>query len=85
MKDVKLDISPNFTLEDIRKIRDYNYEMTKDMTREERSAYYRERNEKALKRYYKVLAETQAERKPYSFAAEHNIAAEQPFEYKTKK
>ena len=37
----KLDISPNFTIEDIHKIREYNYEMTKDMSFEERRAYYK--------------------------------------------
>ncbi|MCL2063586.1 MAG: hypothetical protein FWG98_04350 [Candidatus Cloacimonetes bacterium] len=36
----KLEISPNFTLEDIRKIRDYDYEMTKNMNNEEMIAYY---------------------------------------------
>ena len=36
----KLEISPDFTLEDIRKIRDYNYEITKNMTTQERIAYY---------------------------------------------
>ncbi|MCL2416685.1 MAG: hypothetical protein FWD02_01955 [Bacteroidales bacterium] len=85
MKDVKLDIGPNFTLEDIRKVRDYDYEMTKDMTREARSAYYKERGEKALKRYYKVLAEVQAEQKTYSFEVEQSIAAESEFEYRSAK
>jgi hypothetical protein len=32
-------ISDQFTLEDIRKIRDYNYEITKDMTYEEYKAH----------------------------------------------
>jgi len=36
----KLEISPDFTLEDIRKIRDYNYEMSKNMTMQDRIAYY---------------------------------------------
>ena len=61
MKDIKLELSPNFTLEDIRKVRDYSYEMTKDMTPEERSAYRKERSKVALEHYYKVLAEVQAE------------------------
>ena len=34
----KPDISPNFNLEDIRKIRDWEYERTKDATPEEASA-----------------------------------------------
>jgi len=37
----ELNISDNFTIEDIHKIREYNYEMTKHMTRDERAAYYR--------------------------------------------
>ena len=38
----KLEISPDFTLEDIRKIRDYDYEMTKNMSNEDMIAYYNE-------------------------------------------
>lgn len=37
-----LEISPDFTIEDIHKIREYNYEMTKNMTREEKKDYYNE-------------------------------------------
>ena len=37
--ELKLEISPDFTIEDIRKIRDYNYEMTKNMNAEEMIAY----------------------------------------------
>ena len=33
-------ISPNFTIEDIHKIREYNYEITKNMTDEEKLIYY---------------------------------------------
>lgn len=33
-------ISPDFTIEDIHKIREQNYERTKDMTVEEKVAYY---------------------------------------------
>ena len=33
-------ISPNFTIEDIHKLREYNYERTKDMTVAEKVAYY---------------------------------------------
>jgi len=35
-------ISPGFTVEDIHKIREYHYELTKDMTFEERAEFYRE-------------------------------------------
>lgn len=37
-----LEISPNFTIEDIHKIREYNYEMTKNMTKQEKMDYYNE-------------------------------------------
>lgn len=33
-------LSPNFTIEDIHKLREYNYEMTKYMTTEEKLLYY---------------------------------------------
>ena len=36
----RLDISPDFTVEDIHKIREYNHEMTKNMGFEERKKYY---------------------------------------------
>jgi len=75
MKRVGLDLSPNFTLEDIRKIRDYNYEMTKDMTREERSAYYKEYCAEGRKSYNEFLAKRQAEQ---------NIAAEPVEPYITR-
>ncbi len=41
-----LDISPDFTIEDIHKIREYNYEMTKNMTRQEKMDYYNGRGRK---------------------------------------
>jgi len=41
-----LDISPDFTIEDIHKIREYNYEMTKNMTRQEKMDYYNKRGRK---------------------------------------
>ena len=36
-------LSSNFTIEDIHKLREYNYYLTKDMTPEERRNYYNER------------------------------------------
>lgn len=33
-------ISPNFTIEDIHTIREYNYEITKGMTMEQKIEYY---------------------------------------------
>lgn len=44
----ELHISPDFTVEDIHKIREYNYEMTKGMTKEERSQYYKKREARAM-------------------------------------
>lgn len=41
-------LSPNFTVDDIHKIREYNYEMTKNMTRLERDEYYRINAAKAM-------------------------------------
>ncbi len=38
----ELDISPDFTVEDIHKIREYHYELTKDMTTQERINFYNE-------------------------------------------
>lgn len=35
-----LEISPDFTVEDIHRIREYNYEKTKHMTVEEKLLYY---------------------------------------------
>ena len=42
-------LSPNFTIEDIHKLREYNYERTKDMTSAERRNYYNERGRAFLK------------------------------------
>lgn len=36
-------LSPKFTIEDIHKLREYNYYQTKDMTSEERMDYYNSR------------------------------------------
>ena len=33
-------LSPDFTIEDIHKLREYNYEVTKHMTMEEKLLYY---------------------------------------------
>lgn len=46
-------LSPNFTIEDIHKLREYNYEMTKDMTDRERMDYYNKRG-REVHRYYKI-------------------------------
>ena len=38
----KPDISPDFTIDDIHKIREYHYELTKYMTTQERINFYNE-------------------------------------------
>jgi hypothetical protein len=50
------ELSPAFTLEDIRKIRDYNYELSKILTKEEMREYYHE----AADRVEKDIAEMRA-------------------------
>ena len=42
-------ISPDFTIEDIHKIREYHYELTKDMTTQERINFYNEGGRAFLK------------------------------------
>ena len=44
-----LEISPKFTIEDIHKIREYHYEVTKDMPLDERVAFYEEGAQEFLK------------------------------------
>lgn len=36
-------LSPDFAIEDIHKLREYNYYLTKDMTSQERRNFYNER------------------------------------------
>jgi len=45
----KLLISKDFTIDDIHKIREYNYEQTKNLSPAEQSAYYRNKAETFLK------------------------------------
>ena len=42
-------LSPNFTIEDIHKLREYNYFVTKDMTSQERIDYYNQKGRAFLK------------------------------------
>lgn len=44
-----LNISPNFTIDDIHKIREYNYEQTKKLSPAEQSSYYKSKAESFLK------------------------------------
>ena len=53
-------ISDDFTIEDIHKIREYNYEMTKDMPFDEWWAYYKEGARPVLERIAKLKAEREA-------------------------
>ncbi len=54
----KPEISPDFTIEDIHKIREYHYELTKDMTFEGRTAFYHE----GAKEFQKYIAERKREK-----------------------
>ena len=45
----KPEISPNFTIEDIHKIREWHYECLKDATIKERQEYYHKGSEYILK------------------------------------
>lgn len=47
----KPEISPNFTIDDIHKIREYNSALTKDMTPAERTAYYSNKADAVLKKF----------------------------------
>ena len=49
-------LSPNFTIEDIHKLREYNYEMTKDMTDKERMDYYNSRGREVQRRLERMKA-----------------------------
>ena len=42
-------ISPDFTIDDIHKIREYHYELTKDMTMQEKINFYNEGGRAFLK------------------------------------
>ncbi|MBP5465689.1 MAG: hypothetical protein J6Y13_11025 [Treponema sp.] len=44
-----LEISDNFTVDDIHKVREYNYEMTREMSGKERHEYYRSQAEEFLR------------------------------------
>lgn len=42
-------LSPNFTIEDIHKLREYNYEVTKEMSTQEKMNYYNSKGNAFLK------------------------------------
>ena len=45
---MELNISPKFTVDDIHKVREYNYEATKNMSLDERNQYYKRGANKVL-------------------------------------
>ena len=47
-------LSPDFTIEDIHKLREYNYEMTKNMTDQERMDYYNKRGREVQRKLDKM-------------------------------
>ena len=49
-------LSPNFTIEDIHKLREYNYEITKDMTDKERMDYYNNRGREVQRKLERMKA-----------------------------
>lgn len=52
-------LSPNFTIEDIHKLREYNYYQTKDMTPQERMDYYNSRGVEV----HKIIQERKLQKK----------------------
>ena len=50
----ELNITPDFTVEDIHKVREYHYELTKDMTVAERRAFYKKGADEAEKRIHEL-------------------------------
>lgn len=51
-------ISPDFTIDDIHKIREYHYEITKDMSFEKRAAFYND----SMSEFKRLLAERKKEK-----------------------
>lgn len=49
-------ISPDFTVDDIHKIREYNYDKTKNMTMEQRRNYYKNLKQSGVDLQKKVEA-----------------------------
>lgn len=49
-------LSPHFTIEDIHRLREHNYEMTKYMTDEERMDYYNKRGREVQRKLEKMKA-----------------------------
>lgn len=49
-------LGPDFTIEDIHKLREYNYEMTKDRNDKDRMDYYNKRGREIQKKLDKMKA-----------------------------
>lgn len=49
-------LSPDFTIEDIHKLREYNYELTKNMTDKERMDYYNNRGREVQRKLEQLKA-----------------------------
>ena len=49
-------LSPDFTIEDIHKLREYNYEITKDMTDKERMDYYNKKGREVQRKLERMKA-----------------------------
>ncbi|GMO38116.1 MAG: hypothetical protein Ta2B_17830 [Termitinemataceae bacterium] len=54
------ELSPNFTLDDIHKIREWNYERMKDATREEYIEYMNRQGEEGFRRVEEIRAKRQS-------------------------
>lgn len=52
-----LDLSPDFTIDDIHKIRENNYNITKDMSPENRCEYYNSRGREVHLKIQRMKAE----------------------------
>ncbi len=50
----ELKISPAFTVEDIHKVREYHYELTKNMSSEERHGFYKKMADEAEKQIKEI-------------------------------
>ena len=55
----ELNISPNFTIDDIHKIREYHYELTKNMTTDELCAFYKKGADEGEKRIQELRKRNQ--------------------------
>lgn len=76
-------ISPDFTIEDIHKIREYHYELTKDMKPQERINFYNEGGraflkEMEAKKKQKLSSQKEGSQMPSSIMSPQPQSAESP-------